>query len=74
MREEFELRGVPFESRGRLTDECLAGFKELWTKGNPTYSGKYVKFSDLHFYPSPCRNRIRRCGSAARACRRWAAP
>jgi probable F420-dependent oxidoreductase len=53
MREEFELLGVPFEDRGRLTDEYLAAFKELWTKDKPTYSGKYVNFSDVLFYPKP---------------------
>src|SRR5262245_41423471 len=53
MKEEFELLGVPFEDRGRLADEYLAAFKELWTKDKPAYSGKYVKFSDVLFYPKP---------------------
>jgi probable F420-dependent oxidoreductase len=53
MREEFELLGVRFEDRGRLTDEYLAAFKELWTNDKPAYDGKYVKFSDLLFYPKP---------------------
>jgi probable F420-dependent oxidoreductase len=53
MREEFELLGVPFADRGRRTDEYLAAFKELWTKDRPAYSGKYVKFSDVLFYPKP---------------------
>ncbi len=53
MKEEFELLGVPFEDRGRLSDEYLAAFKELWTKDEPVFSGKYVKFSDVLFYPKP---------------------
>jgi probable F420-dependent oxidoreductase len=53
MKEEFELLGVPFEDRGRLSDEYLAAFKELWTKDKPVFSGKYVKFSDVLFYPKP---------------------
>lgn len=53
MREEFELLGVPFEDRGRLADEYLAAFKELWTRDRPAYSGKYVQFSDVLFYPKP---------------------
>jgi probable F420-dependent oxidoreductase len=53
MKEEFELLGVPFEDRGRLTDEYLAAFKELWTKDRPAYDGVYVKFSDVLFYPKP---------------------
>src|SRR5262245_15333505 len=31
MKEEVELLGVPFAHRGRLADEFLAAFKELWT-------------------------------------------
>jgi probable F420-dependent oxidoreductase len=53
MKEELELLGVPFEDRGRLTNEYLAAFKELWTKDKPSYSGKYVNFSDVLFYPKP---------------------
>jgi probable F420-dependent oxidoreductase len=53
MKEEFDLLGVPFEDRGRLTDEYLAAFKQLWTKDRPAYSGKYVQFSDVLFYPKP---------------------
>jgi probable F420-dependent oxidoreductase len=53
LKEEFDLLGVPFEGRGRLTDEYLAAFKELWTKDRPAYSGKYVQFSDVLFYPKP---------------------
>lgn len=53
MKEEFALLGAPFEDRGRVTDESLAAFRELWTKDNPAYSGKHVSFSDLLFYPKP---------------------
>jgi probable F420-dependent oxidoreductase len=53
MREEFELLGVPFEHRGRLADEYLAAFKELWTKDKPAFNGEFVKFSDVLFYPKP---------------------
>ena len=30
LRAEFEALGVPFERRGRLTDEAIAGLRELW--------------------------------------------
>jgi probable F420-dependent oxidoreductase len=53
MKEEFELLGVPFEHRGRLADEYLAAFKELWTKDKPAFNGEFVKFSDVLFYPKP---------------------
>ncbi len=53
MKEEFELLGVPFAERGRITDEYLEAFRELWTKDAPTYRGKHVSFSDALFYPKP---------------------
>ncbi|MET0568523.1 MAG: LLM class F420-dependent oxidoreductase [Hyphomicrobiaceae bacterium] len=53
MKEEFALLDAPFEERGRVTDEFLAAFRELWTKDEPAYSGKHLSFSDLLFYPKP---------------------
>ena len=35
MKEEFELLGAPFEERGKVTDEYLEAFRELWTKDAP---------------------------------------
>jgi alkanesulfonate monooxygenase SsuD/methylene tetrahydromethanopterin reductase-like flavin-dependent oxidoreductase (luciferase family) len=66
--------GRPFEARGKVTDEYLAAFRELWTKDAPSYRGEHVSFSDVLFYPKPCRSRIRRSGSAARARARCGAP
>ncbi len=56
MKEEFALLGAPFEERGKLTDEYLAAFRELWTKDDPAYSGKHVSFSGVMFYPKPMQN------------------
>jgi probable F420-dependent oxidoreductase len=54
MREEFEALGIPpFEERGAVTDEYLAAFKELWTSDNPSFEGKYCRFSDIDFLPKP---------------------
>jgi len=54
MKEEFLLLGAPpFEERGRVTDEYIRAFKELWTKENPSFDGTYCKFSDLTFLPKP---------------------
>jgi len=54
MREEFKLLDSPsFEERGKVTDEYLMVFKELWTSDNPTFNGEYVSFSDLGFVPKP---------------------
>jgi probable F420-dependent oxidoreductase len=54
MKEEFELLGAPpFEERGRVTDEYIEAFKELWTKESPAFRGAYCNFSELTFLPKP---------------------
>lgn len=54
MREEFEAVGAPdYADRGRVTDEYIAAFKELWTKDAPKFSGKHVNFDNLLFRPKP---------------------
>ena len=53
MKEEFALLGAPFEDRGKVTDEYLDAFRELWTKDAPSYRGKHVSFADVLFYPKP---------------------
>ena len=45
--------GAPFEARGKLTDETLAAFKELWTKDAPSFDGTHIKFSNVVFQPKP---------------------
>ena len=54
MREEFEALDLPpFEERGAVTDEYVRAFKELWTSENPTFDGKYCRFSNITFLPKP---------------------
>lgn len=54
MKEELEALGSPpFEERGRVTDEYLAAFKELWTKDAPKFQGKHVAFDNVLFRPKP---------------------
>ena len=54
MREEFEAIGAPpYDERGAVGDEYIRAFKELWTSDNPTFDGKYCRFSDVTFLPKP---------------------
>src|SRR5712671_5988712 len=54
MKEEFQALGVPpFPERGAVTDEYLDAFRELWTKDDPRFEGRYVKFADIMFEPKP---------------------
>jgi probable F420-dependent oxidoreductase len=54
MKEEFEnLKAPPYEERGKVTDEYIQAFRELWTSDNPCFNGKYCKFSNIIFLPKP---------------------
>lgn len=50
---EFGVLGLPFEDRGPRTDEYIRAMKALWTQDNPSFEGKYVRFSDVTFWPRP---------------------
>ena len=50
----FEALGVPpLPERGAVTDEYLNAFRELWTKDDPRFEGRYVKFANMMFEPKP---------------------
>ena len=54
MREEFEALGAPpHAERGKVTNEYIRAFKELWTEDSPSMQGDYVNFSDVIFEPKP---------------------
>jgi probable F420-dependent oxidoreductase len=54
MAEEFRALGAPpHEERGRVTDEYISAFRELWTGDSPRFDGKYVAFADVAFLPKP---------------------
>jgi probable F420-dependent oxidoreductase len=52
-REEFAAINVPYEERGRRTDEVLEGWRILFTEDEPEFCGEYYSFSGLSFYPKP---------------------
>jgi len=53
-KEEFLAMGVEtFKERGKVTDEYLRIYKELWTQDDPQFEGRYSKFSHIKFYPKP---------------------
>ena len=54
MEEEFKAIGAPpFAERGKVTDEYLAVFKELWTADEPRFAGAYTQFDQISFLPKP---------------------
>jgi probable F420-dependent oxidoreductase len=53
LKEEFDLLGVPFHERGRMSDEYIEAIIELWTREEPHFKGQYVSFSNVAFEPKP---------------------
>jgi probable F420-dependent oxidoreductase len=50
---ESEAMGSPYAERGAITDEAIAIMKELWTQEDPSFAGKYHRFSGMKFSPKP---------------------
>ena len=54
LKEEFEAIGAPpFDERGAVTDEYVQAFRELWTRDDPQFGGRYVQFGGIAFEPKP---------------------
>lgn len=54
LEEELTAIGAPpFAERGRVSDEYLTVFKDLWTSEAPAYQGDYVQYADISFLPKP---------------------
>ncbi len=50
---EFDALGLPFEARGRMTDEYVAAMIELWTNEKAFFHGEFVSFEDVTTSPGP---------------------
>lgn len=50
---EFEILGVPFGERGRMTDEALEVMKHCWSGETPNFSGDYFHIDEVAFEPLP---------------------
>lgn len=53
LKEEFDILGVPFERRGKRTNEYIEVIKELWESDTPKYNGEYFQFENFKFDPKP---------------------
>ena len=58
LREEFDALNVDFKKRGKITNEYLHAILELWQSDNPNFSGDYINFSDIDFFPKPYKDRL----------------
>lgn len=53
MREQFDVFGVPFETRGRRTTEYISLLKHLWTEDVIDFEGDFFAYHGFKFYPKP---------------------
>jgi probable F420-dependent oxidoreductase len=59
MKEEFEAIGTPpHNERGAVTDEYMMACKTLWEQDEPSFQGKYTRFSNVVFQPKPVQKPI----------------
>src|SRR5258708_9889787 len=50
---EFRALGIPFETRGPMTDEYLAAMRTIWSQERPAYRGRFVAFENVQAHPQP---------------------
>jgi probable F420-dependent oxidoreductase len=53
LREETEIMGGDFDHRWTQTRESILAMKELWTKTEAEFHGKYYDFPPVRSYPKP---------------------
>ena len=58
LREEFEALGVPWERRGRRTDEYLGVLRSLWEDDVSSYEGELVSLPACRQYPKPVQHPV----------------
>jgi probable F420-dependent oxidoreductase len=53
LREESDIMGVDFDHRWTQTKEAVLAMKELWTKTESEFHGKYYDFPPVYSFPRP---------------------
>ena len=50
---EYELMGVPVQTRGRRADEMIPLLRRLWTEEHVTHEGEFFRIRDATLLPRP---------------------
>jgi probable F420-dependent oxidoreductase len=53
LKEEFDALGIPFEERGRRTDDHVAALRALWTEEQAAHDGPFTSFEGAISRPRP---------------------
>lgn len=54
-KDEYDALGVPFSRRGRILDEQLRIWEQVWARSPVTFSGEFFAFEDVYLEPKPWR-------------------
>lgn len=54
-KDEYKALGIPFHERGKILDEQLHIFSQLWSNSPLTFHGKYFDFEDVYLEPKAFR-------------------
>ena len=73
MREEFELLGQDFKTRGKRTDEAIDVLRLLWRGGTVEHHGEHYSFDRLAMSPAPSKPIPIYCGGLSKPALRRAA-
>jgi probable F420-dependent oxidoreductase len=53
LREEFDIMGIDWKTRGTRTDEAMAVVRTLWRDQHPEFEGKHFHLPPVTFQPKP---------------------
>ncbi|MFN8624877.1 MAG: TIGR03619 family F420-dependent LLM class oxidoreductase [Candidatus Binatia bacterium] len=53
MKEEYDLLGVDFHTRGKRFDECIAVMRKLWSGELVEHHGRFFDFPPVRMLPAP---------------------
>ena len=53
LREEFDALGIPFEGRGKRTDDYIGAMRALWTQDVATFDSEHASFERCILSPRP---------------------
>jgi probable F420-dependent oxidoreductase len=65
IKEEYDLLGIDFASRGRRMNELIAVMRKLWTGEPVTHQGEFFRFEGALMHPAPSRPIPILCGGAS---------
>ncbi len=58
LKEEFEALGIPWQQRGKRTDDYIGAMRALWAGDNAHFDGEFASFQEVTSNPKPPGGRV----------------